>query len=309
MEKASEGTLRIVPFTDRHVPAFTAWFNALPRNDLWNEAWIRYKALDDETYDPELMLTATQDGDPVGFVLGSVAEDRGWIRAFVVHPQRRRQGIGTAMFDAVERTFKERGIPTVHVGWALPRYLLPGVDITYTAAIVFLDRRGYATNRETRNNMDVTLSGRDFDTTSDEARLVDRGITVRRAREQDREAIVALCERLDHHGWAVETTMALKGPPTLEGGPAPVFIALKDGDLCAFATHSICGPVHFGPMLTAPDLRGLGIGSVLLKRCLQDWQRAGVSRCEITWAGPLSFYARTVEATMGKAFWVFEKEL
>jgi len=62
-------------------------------------------------------------------------------------------------------------------------------------------------------------------------------------------------------------------------------------------------------MLTAADLRGLGIGSVLLKRCLQDWERAGVSRCEIVWAGPISFYARSVGATLGRAFWAFRKSL
>lgn len=309
MDRTPGPATNIVPFEDPHLPAFTAWFNALPHNDLWSEAWIRYKSLEDETYDPDLMMAATQDGEPVGFLLGSMAEDKGWIRAFIVHPERRRRGIGTAMFDAVERRFAERGVKTVHVGWALPRYLLPGVDITYTAAIVFLDQRGYQTNRETRNNMDVTLTGRDFDTADDEARLADRGIAVRRAVAEDREAIVALCERFGHHGWAIETTLALAGPPTLADAPAPVFIALQNGEICAFATHSICGPVHFGPMLTAPELRGLGIGTILLKRCLQDWQRAGVPRCEITWAGPLSFYARTVGATMGKAFWAFEKEL
>jgi hypothetical protein len=62
-------------------------------------------------------------------------------------------------------------------------------------------------------------------------------------------------------------------------------------------------------MLTASDLRGLGIGSVLLKCCLQDWQRAGMEKCEIMWAGPLSFYARSVGATMGRAFWTFHKTI
>ncbi|MBN1933673.1 MAG: GNAT family N-acetyltransferase, partial [Anaerolineae bacterium] len=72
---------------------------------------------------------------------------------------------------------------------------------------------------------------------------------------------------------------------------------------------SVVGPTHFGPMLTSPELRGLGIGSVLLKRCLVDWQKAGHTRCEIIWTGPISFYARAVGATMGSAFWVFYKSL
>jgi GNAT superfamily N-acetyltransferase len=34
----------------------------------------------------------------------------------------------------------------------------------------------------------------------------------------------------------------------------------------------------FGPMGTHPDLRGLGIGSILLKRCLKDMKRNGLSK-------------------------------
>jgi hypothetical protein len=62
-------------------------------------------------------------------------------------------------------------------------------------------------------------------------------------------------------------------------------------------------------MLTSAGLRGQGIGTVLLKRCLQDWQRAGLGRCEILWAGPLAFYARSIGATMGRAFWAWHKSL
>ncbi len=77
----------------------------------------------------------------------------------------------------------------------------------------------------------------------------------------------------------------------------------------AFAAHSVSGPVHFGPVLTSAEQRGQGIGTVLLKRWLQDWQQAGVSQCEIVWAGPLSFYARTLGAAIGRAFWALYKSL
>lgn len=294
---------RIVPFGQEHVPAFTAWFNALGHNDLWTEDWVREKSLEDETYDPALMLVAEVGGEPVGFLLGSVANGAGWIRAFVVREDVRGRGIGTLLFDTIEARFREREIADVTVGWALPLYFLPGIDVTYTDAIVFLDRRGYETDRVARVNMDVALTGRDFGTNDDVARLHKAGIVTRRARVEDREAVAELCLSHGHDGWATETGLALQKTPV------PVFVAEKDGKICAFATHSICGPVHFGPMLTHHDLRGMGIGSVLLKHCLQDWQDAGVDQCEITWAGPLTFYARTVGATMGKAFWSFHKAL
>lgn len=296
-------TVEMVGFEEQHLGTFAAWFNGLPHNDLWTVDWVREKTLDDPTYDPALMIAAEEDGEPVGFLLGSVANGTGWIRAFIVREDRRREGIGAHLFETIERRFEQRDIEDVNVGWAAPRYFLPGVDVTYTDAIVFLDRHGYETDRVVRVNMDVALTGRDFSTEADEARLAEAGFDIRRARPEDRESITALCLDQGHDGWAPETALAL------EKSPVPVFIALKEGEVRAFATHSVCGPVHFGPMLTHVELRGLGIGSVLLKACLRDWQAANVPQCEITWAGPLTFYARSVGATMGKAFWAYHKSL
>jgi mycothiol synthase len=299
----------IIPFAEKHLPTFTAWFNALPNNRVWTESSIRRRTLEDPVYDLELMFAVVELGDPVGFMLGSTREDRGWVRAFLVRPDKRRRGIGTLMFDVIERRLAERGISEVHAGWALPSYFLPGIDIKYTSAIVFLEQRGYHTSREARVNMDVIIAGRDWGTEQAEDQLEQRGIRVRRAQPEDEPGITRLCERHGHNGWAVETGMAL------QERPVTVFVAELDSlagtqdSIQAFATHSVSGPVHFGPMLTAAGLRGQGVGTVLLKRCLQDWQQAGVSQCEIVWAGPLSFYARTVGATIGRAFWAFEKSL
>jgi GNAT superfamily N-acetyltransferase len=270
---------------------------------VWTPESAVDRTIDDTNYDPQLMI-CVEDGDaPLGFVLGSIANETGWIRAFVVRPDHRRQRIGTLLFDRIERSFAARGISDINVGWSLPRYFLPGIDITYTPAIVFLDRLGYQTNREVRVNMDVTLRDRDFDTSQDEQRLMAQSVRVRRGKPSDRPSVTGLCRRHNNMGWALETGIALDSePPT-------VFVAEHQDRICAFATHSVCGPIHFGPMLTSSELRGLGIGSVLLKRCLQDLQAAGLDRCEITWAGPLSFYARSVGAEMGRAFWTFHKSL
>jgi len=310
MSERTEGAdYQIVPFAEAHVAPFTSWFNALGSNDVWTESSVRRKTTQDATHDPALMLCAQEAGQPVGFVLGNIADGQAWVRAFLVRPDRQRRGIGTLLFDQVESVFAERGIDKVHVGWARPNYFLPGVDIKYTPAIVFLDRRGYQTNREARVNLDVAIAERNWDTDREETDLAARGFRVRRGRPGDEPAIARLCEMHGYHGWAVEAAMALEERPTT------VFVAESASHpdpecaIRAFAAHSVTGPAHFGPMLTAADLRGMGIGSVLLKRCMRDWQQAGVSRCEIVWAGPISFYARAVGATIGRAFWTFHKSL
>jgi GNAT superfamily N-acetyltransferase len=249
------------------------------------------------------MFAVEQGGDPVGFLLGSIVNETGWVFSFLVRPDRQRRGIGTLMFATIEHAFSERAIHEINVGWAPLRYFLPGIDIRYTAAITFLDRHGYETKRETRVNMDVQLAGRSFDTSGSEARLRSRGIAVRRGQPTDRPGITCLCEAYGNPIWGIETGRAL------DRDPITMFVAEHMNEICAFAVYGIGGPLFFGPMLTAIDRRGIGIGSVLLKRCLQDWQHAGAERCEILWAGPLSYYARSVGATMGRAFWTFHKSL
>jgi len=290
-------------FSQVDIPTFTTWFNSLPNNDVWTEPFVHSRTVGDPAYDSALMLTAVVEGNPAGFLLGSVANDTGWVRAFVVRPDLRRLGIGRSLFGTFEKEMRRRGINDVTVGWAVPRYFLPGIDIAYTSAIVFLERLGYETDRNARVNMDVELTGRDFDTASAEARLADRGVAVRRARTADISAIRDLCEGQGYHGWAAETAMAL------EGTPPSIHVALLEDRVRGFAAHSVCGPIHFGPMLTDATLRGLGIGSVLLKRCLRDWQQEGLRRCEISWTGPIPFYARSVGATMGRAFWSYHRTL
>ena len=295
--------LEVVPFEEKHIPIFTVWFNALPGNDVWTESWVRFKTVAAPSYDPELSIVAMADGEPVGFLLGHVAKGDGWINAFIVRPDWRRRRVGTMIFDRIEQAFADRNVETINAGRATPRYFLPGIDLRYTDAIVFLDRRGYSTNRQTRVNMDVPLVGCDFDTNAEEGRLLERGIAVRVATRDDIAAITRLCEREEHFGWIVEADASLGRDP------GSLFVAERDGEICAFATHGAIGPTHFGPMLTASDLRGLGVGSVLLKRCLQNWQKEGHTVGEIIWAGPLAFYSRSVGATVGKAFWTFHKPL
>jgi GNAT superfamily N-acetyltransferase len=151
--------------------------------------------------------------------------------------------------------------------------------------------------------MDVQLAGEDFGTADREEALQEAGFEIRRATTEDEAGLVALCKDEGHLGWIAENLMAL------ENVPVTIHVALCEEKIRAFATHGVIGPTHFGPMLTAADLRGQGIGSVLLERCLRDWQRAGHRGGEIIWAGPLSFYARVVGATIGKVFWTYHKEL
>jgi GNAT superfamily N-acetyltransferase len=140
---------QLVPFTEAHVAPFTAWCSAPENTDVWTEASVRRRTIEDPAYDPSLMLCIQGQGPPIGYLIGSITDGRGWVRALLVRPGRRR-GIGTLMFEAIERALLERGITKVHAGWDSFNSFLPGMDIKYTPAIAFLDQRDYQTSREAR---------------------------------------------------------------------------------------------------------------------------------------------------------------
>ena len=53
--------MNIVPFGEQHIAKFTAWFSALPNNNVWTEESARSRSTQDETYDPALMIAAEED--------------------------------------------------------------------------------------------------------------------------------------------------------------------------------------------------------------------------------------------------------
>lgn len=295
--------MNVIPLSENHLSTLARWLNGLPGMRGWDAGWIRRKTLADPDYDPAMMLVAEMQGQPVGFVIGAVRWDQGWIKALVVRPDRQRQGVGSALLRVVEDRFFHQGVSQVTFGWAPVSFFTPGVDVRFTAANVFLERHGYGTEQMSRCNMDVLLAGRDFDAAEAERRLADNGIIVERARPEDAKAVSQLAEAEGFAMWGDESGQAYRNVPVSS------FVAKREGKMCGFAIHSVSGPGEFGPMLTMASLRGQGIGTVLLKNCLIDLQRQGYRRAEIIWVGPISFYAKAVGAHIGRIFWEWKKSL
>lgn len=65
--------------------------------------------------DPDLFLVAERDGETVGAVLGRFDGFRGWVYHLAVDARFRRQGIGRALMEEVERRLTDRGCPKVNL--------------------------------------------------------------------------------------------------------------------------------------------------------------------------------------------------
>ncbi|NUR28629.1 MAG: GNAT family N-acetyltransferase [Catenulispora sp.] len=255
--------------------------------------------------------TAKPDHSPIlGFALGSLRPARGdqpatgHIDLLVVPATHRGHGIGRALLADLERRLVAASAARLRIRGNPPNYAWPGIDIRYTPAACLAASAGYERLLDA-NNMLVDLAGAHRNgllaTDADVSRLAALGVEVRRAEPKDEEGLCAWVEATFGGSWAKECAMAVRNErPSLH-------VAVRDGAFLGFAAHGAQRAHVFGPMGTDAAARGLGIGAVLLRRCLTDQHDAGVAVAEIGWVGPVRFYARAVGARLGRVFWTFEK--
>ena len=256
---------------------------------------------------PHIGLVAVHDSAAVGACIGSVAQDKdhspeGFIDLLVVTRAAQRQGVGRQLAGAMEQHLASRGCQQINLSGNGPYYAWPGIDIHYTAAVCFAEDLGYR-RQGCEVNMDVDLLQAPMDTEAAEGRLRSRGIEVRRAGAEDDGPLQESLGSVWRPSWVTEITAALGS------SQAGVHVAVQDRRYVGFCAYGLNRPHEVGPVGTSPELRKLGIAAVLLKRCLADQRGRGLTAAELVWAGPLSYFSRTLHATIGRAFWLYAKDL
>ena len=228
-----------------------------------------------------------------GFALGVERNDRGYVKFLCVDPEVRNRGIGSRLLTQVEERLQS---PSWRVGESNPNYLVPGVDVRHTVGIVFLEKHGYQKVGETYN-LHCDLANDEF---LDESPR--EGLRVARALREDWQAIEAFLLRV-FPGWVHEVGVMMKNDPI------SLHLAWRGEQLVGFSGYdgNNLGHGWFGPMGTDPDQRGLGVGRILLRRCLADLKAQGHQECVIPWVGPYGFYARHSLSRIERVFWRYEK--
>jgi len=245
----------------------------------------------------------------VGVVLGSVSHrdpSIGHVDLLAVDPRERRRGMGRALMARIEGALAGMGAGDVVLAGNPPYYAWPGIDVRYTPAICAAMALGFEQDQPAWN-MTADLRGADApglrSTADAEARLAEAGVTVRRAVLDDVPSLVDFALTNFGSGWAGEITHSVGRDR------AGCHVAVgKDGEILGFAAYG-ARPSWFGPMGTAPAAQGLGIGSVLLRRCLADQRVAGQDTVQIGWVGPLPFYSGVVGARVERVFFLYRKQL
>ncbi|MFF1835958.1 GNAT family N-acetyltransferase [Streptomyces sp. NPDC058231] len=296
--------------TDHDVPALrtlarTALVHDSDAEDVFDLLWA-------QTADgPQLRIVVEADGEPVGVALAALrpatagTPATGHIDLIAVHPGAQGRGIGRALLTRAEELLAAAGADRLMIRGRPPYYAWPGIDIRYTRAVCLAESSGYTRGPEGLN-MSVDLRTAPLATAEDEARLAAAGVRVRRLEPADEKPFLAWMAQWGG-SWDGEAARALTYDPprghvaVREGAEGPVYVG--------FACHGVNRSSWFGPMGTESSERGLGVGTVLLRRCLADQRASGLDAAEIGWTAPIHFYARGVDATLGRVFWTYSKDI
>ncbi|HEU4728137.1 MAG TPA: GNAT family N-acetyltransferase [Kofleriaceae bacterium] len=262
----------------------------------------------------EKLFGASPRGQPqalgawdAGALIGvaSVADQR--IRVLAVAPPARGRGAGSALLAACEAIARDAGHAALRTLDQPGNYLAPGIDERNAQAIAWLERRGWRRHPELRHNVLIELHDNPRVSPGRAAELAAaaaaRGYQIRRARPDERELLDAVATEFGG-AWPFELARAL------DGEPAGVHVAIKDGAFAGFAAHdgNNRGLGWFGPTGIWPAHRGQGLGEALLLACLVD-VAAHHPRCEVAWIGPRAFYDKVAGIAAERRFVVLIRDL
>lgn len=286
--------MTVRPYRGADETALLTLWNASLTHDRIHAATFRTKVLLDPNFDPAGLLVAEANAHLIGFVLSltrrvplalqGLEPEVGWITAFGVHPDYRRQGIGRGLFAAALERLRGLGRRRVLISPYTPNYFAPGVDMAaYPAALAFLQASDWRVI-STPISMRAELTGFQIppEMTALQTRLEQEGIMVRPVEPTDLPDLMPfIAERFgwDWHRFAQEYLLALFGP----GADDICFLVATQGE--QIVGYCQARRERFGPFGVATELRNRGIGRVLLFRCLAEMLARGFHCAWFLWTG------------------------
>ena len=230
-------------------------------------------------YGPDTEVLGDEHAAAVLTVKGRDALAAAWLVLLAVHPDHRRQGRAWELVIESARRARVAGAADLHLGTAIPRYVWPGVDFRFTAALALFEATGFEPYGAAFNMAISTGFWADLPP----------GVVVEREDGDDAAAFAAKrfpvwCDEVER-GVAAGTC----------------FAAREGGDTIGFACHSVNRAGWIGPMATHPDRQRCGVGRSLLGAVCAALAETGRAEADVAWVGPIGFYAKA-GATVSRVF-------
>jgi mycothiol synthase len=288
--------MQVRPYQGSDESQILAVWNASMLVDNIDEAIFRTKILLDPNFQAANLPVAVEADQVVGFALlltrqvplflQGLEPDQAWITAFGILPEYRRRGIGTALFRYLDQRTEAQGRKTVSISPYVPNYFTPGVDVNaYPGALEFLTKAGFKTV-DHAISMGVDLSG--FQIPAEIQALEQRreredGVTIRPVTSADLPDLMPFIIR--HFGWdwfrfAQEYLLDLFGDR--EARAVCLLVARQHGEIVGYCQQRL---QRFGPFGVDPAKRNLGIGRLLLFRCLATMSARQIYFAYFLWTG------------------------
>ncbi|MFE2584612.1 GNAT family N-acetyltransferase [Streptomyces sp. NPDC059378] len=278
------------------------WRRSLPADPVTRDRF-RSQVLLDANFDPEGLRIAVDGDRVVGAAYavrrltplhGADLEPRqGWIPFFFVDPVARGQGLGRRLLTDALDWLHGHGRTRVDFSSYTPNYVLPGLDATaYPEAARLLSSLGFRTRYEA-TAMDLGLVG--YRLPAEVARrleeLAAQDYRFATPSDDDLVELVALAGSRFEPDWARAIRECL-----LAGAPPDRIVVVRapSGRLVGWAMHGAYASTveRFGPFGVVEEMRGNGLGGVLLHLVLERMRACGAHSAWFLWTGERSPAAR-----------------
>jgi mycothiol synthase len=295
------------------------WAKALPL-DTVNRNTFEKKVLLDVNRETGSLILAENDGRISGFALRLVLRkpienvglrpETGYITAFGVDPEFRKQGIGSSLLENSIKWFKNKNRQKILIAPYTPNYFVPGIDKeNYADGVKLFEKFGFTEYSEAIA-MDGPISTY---TISEKSRvknkkLLSEGIEVRALNRSDILDYLNFQDKNMPGPWLEDARRNLVDLTRGAVDSWGCFIAVDKGKIIGFCQHE---GSHFGPFGVMDEYQGRGIGSVLLSKTLDNMKTMGFHCAWVLWTGIRAangVYGR-LGFTITRKFAIMKKEM
>ncbi|MFI9249969.1 GNAT family N-acetyltransferase [Streptomyces sp. NPDC053069] len=297
------------------------WRRSAPADPITPDRF-RCLVLLDANFDPEGLRVAVDDGRVVGAAYGvrrltpmtgtDLEPEQGWIPFFFVDPAARGRGLGRRLLSDTLDWLHGHGRTRVDFASYTPNYVLPGLDAeTYPEAAGLLESLGFRTLYEAAA-MDRGLVGYRLpdEVAHREDELTAQGHRFGTPTDDDLVELIALAGNHFNPDWARAIRECLAA-----GTPLDRIVVARDpsGRLVGWAMHGAYASAdeRFGPFGVLEEMRGTGLGKVLLHLVLERMRARGAHGAWFLWTGersPAGHLYRAAGFTTTRVFRVLRRE-